>query len=165
MRDDLALSRPAEVLLAEDNDNDVELTRQGFRSAKLLVNLHRVKDGEECLAFLRKEGEYVNAPTPDLILLDLNMPKVGGREVLAEMMADQRLKSLPVVVLTTSEQDEEISKMYQMRCSSYIVKPVDFEQFLKVVRAIGEYWFTVVVLPKAASTDKASTQAEASGTL
>jgi two-component system response regulator len=81
------------------------------------------------------------------------------------MMADQRLKSLPVVVLTTSEQDEEILKMYQMRCSSYIVKPVDFEQFLKVVRAIGEYWFTVVVLPKAASTDKASTQAEASGTL
>jgi two-component system, chemotaxis family, response regulator Rcp1 len=161
MLNDLANSRPAEVLLAEDNDNDVELTRQGFRLAKLLVNLHRVKDGEECLAFLRKQGEYVDAPTPDLILLDLNMPRVGGREVLAEMMEDERLKRLPVVVLTTSEQEEEILKMYQLGCSSYIVKPVDFEQFLKVVRAISEYGFTVVVLPKADSTEKSTTRARA----
>jgi len=165
MRNELTHSRPAEVLLAEDNDNDVELTRLGFKRAKLLVNLHRVKDGGECLAFLRKQGEYVNAPTPDLILLDLNMPKVGGREVLAAMQEDEQLKVLPVVVLTTSEQEEEVLKTYQMGCSSFIVKPIDFEQFLRVVRAIGEYWFTVVVLPKAASTDKASTQAEASGTL
>jgi two-component system response regulator len=165
MHSDLAHSRPAEVLLAEDNDNDVELTRQGFKRTKLLLNLHRVRNGEECLAFLRKQGNYVDVPTPDLILLDLNMPKMSGREVLAEMVKDDSLKSLPVVILTTSGEGEEVLKMYEMRCSSYIVKPIDFDQFLKIVRAIAEYWFTVVVLPKAASTDKASTQAEASGTL
>jgi chemotaxis family two-component system response regulator Rcp1 len=147
MRNELDYGRPAEVLLAEDNDNDVELTRQGFRRARLLVNLRWVKNGEECLAYLRKQGEYVDAPTPDLILLDLNMPKVGGREVLAEMTADEHLKCLPVVILTTSEQQQEILDLYGLRCSSYIVKPVDFDQFLKVVQAIGEYWFTIVVLP------------------
>jgi chemotaxis family two-component system response regulator Rcp1 len=159
MSDQLANGRPAEILLAEDNDNDVELTRQGFKRAKLLVNLHCVRDGEECLAFLRKQGEYMNAPTPDLILLDLNMPKIGGREVLAEIMGDDRLKSLPVVVLSTSEEGEEILKMYKMRCNSYIVKPVDFEQFLKVVRAIAEYWFTVVVLPTRSSAEEGTAQA------
>jgi chemotaxis family two-component system response regulator Rcp1 len=159
MSDELASGRPAEILFAEDNDDDVELTRQGFKRAKLLVNLHRVKDGEECLTFLRKEGEYVNAPTPDLILLDLNMPKLGGREVLAEMARDEHLRSLPVVILTTSRQDEEVLKMYQMRCNSYIVKPVDFDQFLKVVRAIADYWFTVVVLPKMVPAENAKAQA------
>jgi CheY-like chemotaxis protein len=151
--------RPAEVLLAEDSDDDVELTRQGFRRAKLLVNLHRVKDGEDCLKFLRKQGDYIDAPTPDLILLDLNMPKVSGREVLAEMMGDESLKSLPVVILTISEDDDEVLKMYKMRCSSYIVKPVDFDQFLKVVRTVAEYWFTVVVLPKSVPPEKAKTLA------
>ena len=155
MSNQLVNGRPAEILLAEDNDDDVELTRQGFRRAKLLVNLHRVEDGEQCLAFLRKQGEYQNVPTPDLILLDLNMPKMSGREVLAEMIKDDHLKGLPVVILTTSEQEEEILKLYKMRCSSYIVKPVDFEQFLKVVRTIAEYWFTVVVLPTVVSTEKA----------
>ena len=161
MSNELITGRPVEVLLAEDNDDDVELTRQGFRRAKLLLNLHRVEDGEKCMAFLRKEGEYENVPTPDLILLDLNMPKMGGREVLAEMIKDDRLKGLPVVVLTTSEQEEEVLKMYEMRCSSYIVKPVDFDQFLKVVRTIAEYWFTVVVLPKVPSTEKARAHVEA----
>jgi len=156
MSNQLANGRPAEILLAEDNDNDVELTRQGFKRAKLLVNLHCVRDGEECLAFLRKQGEHINAPTPDLILLDLNMPKIGGREVLAEIMGDDRLKSLPVVVLSTSEEGEEILKMYKMRCNSYIVKPVDFEQFLTVVRSIADYWFTVVVLPTRASSEGAA---------
>ncbi|MFZ0418771.1 MAG: response regulator [Candidatus Sulfotelmatobacter sp.] len=155
MSNEVINGRPAEVLLVEDNDNDVELTRQGFRRGKLLVNLHCVGDGEACLAFLRKQGEYASAPTPDLILLDLNMPKMSGRQVLAEMIKDENLKGLPVVVLSTSEEGEEISKMYKMRCSSYIVKPVDFDQFLKVVRAIADYWFTVVVLPKATSTEKA----------
>lgn len=150
MNNEISGGRPAEVLLAEDSEDDVELTRQGFRRAKLLVNLHCVKDGEECLAFLRHQGAYVDAPTPDLLLLDLKMPKIGGREVLAEMMADERLKSIPIVILTTSEQHDEILRMYKMRCSSYIVKPVDFDQFLTVVRGIAEYWFTVVVLPKAA---------------
>jgi two-component system, chemotaxis family, response regulator Rcp1 len=151
--------RPAEILLAEDNDDDVELTRQAFRQAKLLVNLHRVEDGEQCLAFLRKQGEYENVPMPDLLLLDLNMPKMSGREVLAEMMKDDYLKALPVVILTTSEQEEEILKMYRMRCSSYIVKPVNFDQFLKVVQTIADYWFTVVVLPTVGSTEKATAPA------
>ena len=154
-------TRPVEVLLAEDSNEDVELTRLGFRQSKLLVNLHRVADGVECLAFLRKQGEYQNAPTPDLILLDLNMPKMSGREVLAEMIKDDHLKGLPVVILTTSEQEQEILKMYNMRCSSYIVKPVDFDQFLRVVRAIAEYWFTVVVLPNVGSTEKATPPARA----
>jgi CheY-like chemotaxis protein len=159
MHNQLANGRAAEILLAEDNDNDVELTRQGFMRAKLLVNLHRVRDGEECLDFLRKQGKFIGAPTPDLILLDLNMPKVGGEQVLAEMLKDESLRSLPVVILTTSEQAEEVLKMYKMRCSSYIVKPVDFDQFLKVVRAITEYWFTIVVLPKAAAIEKAKANA------
>jgi len=161
MSDQISDGRPAEILLAEDNDDDVELTRQGLRRAKLLVNLHRVEDGEKCLAFLRKQGEYQNVPTPDLILLDLNMPRMSGQEVLAEMIKDDHLKGLPVVILTTSEQEQEVFKMYNMRCSSYIVKPVDFDQFLKVVRTIAEYWFTVVVLPKVGSTEKATAPARA----
>ena len=113
------------------------------------------------MAFLRKQGEYASAPTPDMLLLDINMPRMGGREVLAEIVKDDSLKSLPVVVLSTSEEGEEILKMYKMRCNSYIVKPVDFDQFLKVIRSIGEYWFTVVVLPKVVSKAKASAPAGA----
>jgi CheY-like chemotaxis protein len=143
----LASSRPAEILLAEDNENDVELTRQGFKRCKLALNLHHVRDGEECMAFLRKQGKYSNAPTPDMLLLDLNMPRMDGREVLAELVADEGLNAIPVVVLTTSAQDEEILKMYKMRCSSYIIKPIDFTQFLHVIQSIAEFWFTVVVLP------------------
>ena len=156
MTNNLAGSRPAEILLAEDNENDVVLTRQGFKRCKLALNLHHVKDGEECMAFLRKQGKYSDAPTPDLLLLDLNMPRMDGREVLAALVADETLNAVPVVVLTTSAQDEEILKMYKMRCSSYIVKPVDFDQFLHVVRSIAEYWFTVVVLPKEDSAQKAA---------
>jgi CheY-like chemotaxis protein len=151
--------RAAEILLAEDNENDVELTRQGFKKTELLLNLHHVKDGEECLAFLRKQGKYSNAPTPDLVLLDLNMPRMDGREVLAEMVADKDLTSIPVVVLTTSANEEEVLNMYKLRCSSYIVKPVDFEQFLRVIRSIAEYWFTVVVVPTRVPAEKATAQA------
>ncbi len=147
MNSKLASGRPAEILLAEDNENDVELTRLAFKRCKLMLNLHHVPDGDECMAFLRKQGKYSNAPTPDLILLDLNMPRMDGREVLAEVVADKTLNAIPVVVLTTSAQDVEIQKMYKLRCSSYIVKPVDFEQFLHAVGLIAEYWFTVVVLP------------------
>lgn len=141
--------RPAEILLVEDNENDVFLTEQGFKKAKFLVNLHHVKDGVECMAFLRRQGEYADAPRPDLILLDLNMPRMDGREVLAELVADDRLRHLPVVILTTSSDEQEILTMYELRCSSYIVKPVDFEQFQRVVQLISDYWFTVVVLPPA----------------
>jgi CheY-like chemotaxis protein len=143
-------NRAAEILLVEDNDNDVALTRESFKRCKILVNLHHVNDGEDCMAFLRKQGEYATAPTPDLILLDLNMPRMDGREVLAEIVADETLSSIPVVVLTTSSDEMEVLKMYKLRCSSYIVKPLDFDQFLQAVRLIAEYWFTVVVLP----TDK-----------
>jgi two-component system, chemotaxis family, response regulator Rcp1 len=154
MTSTIANSRPAEILLAEDKEDDVELTRMGFKKSKLLLNLHHVKDGEQCLAFLRKQGEYANVPTPDLLLLDLNMPRMDGREVLAEMVADETLCSIPVVVLTTSAQDEEILKMYKLRCSSYIVKPVDFDKFLQVIRLLTDYWFTVVVLPTGPSKEK-----------
>ena len=147
MGKELDRSRPAEILLVEDNENDVLLTRQGFKRAKLMVNLHHVKDGEECMAFLRRQGEYVDVPTPDLILLDLNMPRMDGREVLAELTADEHLRHLPVVILTTSSEEQEILNMYKLRVSSYIVKPVDFDQFLRVIRMISDYWFTVVILP------------------
>jgi len=159
MGNNVCNSRPAEVLLAEDNDNDVELARQGFKRTKLLLNLHRVKDGEECMDFLHKRGKYVDAPTPDLLLLDMNMPKMGGKEVLDEMMKVEHLRSVPVVVLSTSEEHAEVLKMYELQCSSFIVKPVDFTQFLAVVRAIAEYWFTVVVLPKTTSTEPATGKA------
>lgn len=145
----LAGTRTAEILLAEDNDNDVELMRVGFEKAKLAINLHRVKDGEKCMAFLRKEGAYADTPTPDLLLLDLNMPRMDGREVLAEICGDDRLRHLPVVILTTSESESHILELYRLRCSSYIVKPVDFEQFARAIKALSDYWFTVVVLPKA----------------
>ncbi len=147
MANDPAHSRPAEILLVEDNENDVELTRLSFMRSKMKVNLHLAGDGEQCLAFLRKQGQYANAPTPDIILLDLNMPRMSGREVLAEIAADAQLRHLAVVILTTSGDEEEILKMYKLRCSSYIVKPLDFEQFQRVINSFTDYWFTVVVLP------------------
>ncbi|WP_442505286.1 response regulator [Novipirellula sp. SH528] len=139
--------RPAEVLLVEDNEDDVIITRRGFNKSELEVNLHRVENGEQCMQFLRKSGPYIDAPTPDLILLDLNMPVKDGREVLAEIVADEQLRRLAVVVLTTSESDRDLLTMYDLRCSSYILKPVDFKQFQRVIKYIGEYWFTIVVLP------------------
>jgi two-component system response regulator len=140
-------SRPAEVLLVEDNENDVELTREGFRRAKLTVNLHRVEHGQLCMDFLRKEGAYSNAPTPDLILLDVNMPVMNGREVLGEIVKDEALRQLPVVILTTSSSDRDVLDMYKLRCSSYITKPVDFVQFQRIIQDFSDYWFTLVVLP------------------
>jgi two-component system response regulator len=149
MTDELAAGRVAEILLVEDNENDVVLTRHGFRKSKLKVNLHHVEDGVECMGFLRKEGRYTDAPTPDLILLDLNMPRMDGREVMAEMVQDKALRRLPVVILTTSSDEQEILSMYDLRCSSYIVKPVDFTQFQRALTVFADYWFTVVVLPPA----------------
>jgi two-component system, chemotaxis family, response regulator Rcp1 len=147
MSNGLQNSRPIEVLLAEDSEHDVELTRIGFEKARLAINLHHVEDGEQCLAFLRREGKYADAPTPDLLLLDLNMPILDGREVLSAIVEDERLRHLPVVVLTTSREATDIQSMYKLRCSSYITKPVDFDQFVRVVRTLTDYWFTVVVLP------------------
>ncbi len=143
----LAHGRPAEILLVEDNENDELLTRLAFKKAKSTAQLHHVQDGEQCMAFLRKQGQYVAAPTPDIILLDLNMPRMDGREVLIAISADEHLRHLPVVILTTSSAQQEILKMYQLRCSSYIIKPVDFEQFVQVIRLFSDYWLTAVVLP------------------
>jgi CheY-like chemotaxis protein len=143
----IADGRPAEVLLVEDDDNDVFITRKGFEEAKLILNLHHVENGQECMAFLRKDGRYSDAPTPDLILLDLNMPVMDGREVMAEIVKDQQLRKLSVVILTTSNGARDILDMYNLRCSSYIVKPVDFTQFRRVIQQLSDYWFTVVVLP------------------
>ena len=139
--------RLAELLLVDDNDNDVELTRIAFQQARFAANMHHVENGEECMAFLRREGKYADAPTPDIILLDLNMPRMDGREVLEAISADDALKHLPVIVLTTSEADEDILMAYRLRCSSFIVKPVGFENFAKAVQVIGDYWFTLAVLP------------------
>lgn len=147
MTSSLAIWRPAEILLVDDDDNDVELTRLAFERASLKVNLHRVENGVECLAFLRKEGPYAGVPTPDLVLQDLNMPIMGGREVLARIRADDELKHLPIVVLTTSGADRDVLETYQASANSYIQKPVDFQQFQKVVQGLSDYWFTVVVLP------------------
>jgi two-component system response regulator len=147
MDKDLTYSRPAEILLVEDNEHDVVLTEISFKKSRLAVNLHHVENGEECMAFLRKEGVYADAPMPDLILLDLNMPVMDGREVLAEITADEKLCHLPVVVLTTSAEHQDIQDMYRLRCSSYITKPVDFYQFQRVLQEFTNYWFTVVILP------------------
>jgi len=153
MSDDPARSRPIEILLVEDNENDVILTREGFRKSKLTVELRHVKDGVECMDFLRRQGPYAGAPTPDLILLDLNLPRMDGREVLADLVQDENLRHLPVVILTTSSEEQEILRMYKLRCSSYLVKPVDFDQFLRVIRLLGDYWFTAVALPPAREPD------------
>ena len=148
MSDELARGRPANILLVDDNENDVFLTRETFNRSKLAVNLFHVENGEECLAFLRKQGKYADAITPDLILLDLNMPIMDGREVLAEIAKDNALNHLPVVVLTTSDDERDVLSMYQLRCSSYVTKPVDFHKFQEVIQSITSYWFTVVVLPQ-----------------
>ena len=135
------------MLLVEDNEDDVYLTQRAFKAAKFVVNLHHVNNGKKCMAFLRKQPPYADAPTPDIILLDLNMPVMDGREVLAEIIKDEALRHLPVVVLTTSYEAEDVQKMYTLHCNSYITKPVDFEKFAEAVKKIEDYWLTVVVLP------------------
>lgn len=143
----LADSRVAEILLVEDNEDDVFLTREAFDAARLRVNLHHVDNGEKCMQFLRKQGPYSKAPTPDLILLDLHMPIMDGREVLAEIVKDEKLKHLPVVVLTTSYEAKDIEQMYSLRCNSYITKPIDFNNFVQAISQLAGYWLTLVVLP------------------
>jgi chemotaxis family two-component system response regulator Rcp1 len=147
MQERFSSFRPAEILLVEDSQDDFLLTKEGFKRAKLEVRLHHVNNGEECMSFLRKRGEYAAAPIPDLILLDLNMPVMDGREVLEQIVSDPQLNNLPVVVLTTSEERKDILKMYSLRCSSYIVKPVDFQQFMRVIQGMNDYWFSLVALP------------------
>ena len=140
-------AKPIEILLVEDNPGDVRLTREALKSGKVWSNLHVVEDGEAALTFLRQQGSYTYAPRPDLILLDLNLPKKDGREVLSIIKADENLKRIPVVVLTTSQAEEDILKSYNLNANCYITKPVDFDQFINVVRVVEEFWLTIVKLP------------------
>ena len=138
---------PIEVLLVEDDPGDVLMTREAFEDNKVANELHVVSDGAEALAFLRKEGEHADAPTPDLVLLDLNLPRMDGREVLQALKADEALRSIPVVVLTTSEAEEDVVRSYALHANAYVTKPVDFDRFIDVVRQIDEFFVTVVTLP------------------
>ena len=135
-----------EVLLVEDSPGDVRLTREAFKDAKVHINLHVAADGAKAMAFLKREGEYATAPRPDLILLDLNLPKKDGREVLAEIKEDPTLKTIPVVVLTTSSSEADILRSYQLHANCYITKPVGLEGFLTVVKSIDGFWLSVVRL-------------------
>lgn len=139
--------KPIVILLVEDNPADVRLTEEALKEEKLHNNLHVVNDGVEALAFLRKEGKYSNAVRPDLILLDLNLPKKDGREVLKEIKSDDKLKTIPVVVLTVSKAEEDILKSYNLHANCYITKPLDLNQFSRVVKSIQDFWLTIVKLP------------------
>ena len=138
---------PIEILLVEDNPGDVRLTIEALKEGRFANLINVAVDGFEAMAFLRREGKYANASRPDLILLDLNLPKKNGREVLAEIKADSNLKRIPVVVLTSSQAEKDIVATYNLHANCYITKPVDFEQFICVVRSIEDFWFAVVKLP------------------
>jgi CheY-like chemotaxis protein len=139
--------RPIEILMVEDNLGDVRLTQEALSEGKVRNHLHVVADGVEAMAFLRREGQHAHAPQPDLILLDLNLPKKSGPEVLAEIKADPELRRIPVVILTVSKTEEDILKSYNLHANCYITKPVNLDQFLEVVKSIEDFWLTVVMLP------------------
>lgn len=145
--DQFSAVRPIEILLVEDNAGDARLTREALREGRVHNRLHYARDGVEALAFMRREGPYVDVPTPDLILLDLNLPRKDGREVLAELKDDPRLRLVPVVVLTTSEAEQDILKTYELHANCYITKPVDLDKFLEIIRMIEQFWLAVVKLP------------------
>ena len=140
-------NRTVEILLVEDNPGDVRLTREALREGKLQVELHVASDGVEALEFLRREGRFANAVRPDLILLDLNLPRKDGREVLGEIKGDPRFRSIPVVILTSSQAEQDIARAYQLNANCYVTKPVDLDQFIHVVQSIESFWFSVVKLP------------------
>jgi chemotaxis family two-component system response regulator Rcp1 len=139
--------RAIEILMVEDNPGDVRLAVEALKEGKVRNNFHTVADGVEALAFLRRQGQYADAPRPDLVLLDLNLPKKNGREVLAEVKADPDLRRIPVVVLTVSQAEQDILKSYNLHANCYITKPMDLDQFLDVVKSIENFWLTVVKLP------------------
>lgn len=142
-------ARPVEILMVEDNPGDVRLTQEALKEGRLWNHLTVAQDGIEAMEYLRRSGRFAKASFPDLILLDLNLPKKDGREVLAEIKSDEKLKLIPVVILTTSRAEEDIVKSYKLHANCYITKPVDFPQFASVVRSIEDFWFTVVKLPTA----------------
>jgi CheY-like chemotaxis protein len=147
MNDSSNGARPAHVLLVEDSEGDVILTQKSFARATPAVDLAHVENGEECMKYLRQQGKYAGAQPPDLVLLDINMPVMDGREVLAEMQKDAALRQVAVVVLTTSSAARDVTEMYQLGCNSYITKPVDYTQFQKIIQNLATYWFTTVALP------------------
>lgn len=140
-------SKKVDILLVEDNPGDILLTQEAFRSAKVANELYVARDGEEALQFLRKQGPHANAITPDIVLLDLNLPRIDGREVLQEIKSDPNLRKLPVVVLTSSEAETDVARTYDLHVNCYVVKPIDFDKFMDVVQAINNFWLTVVKLP------------------
>jgi chemotaxis family two-component system response regulator Rcp1 len=145
---DVLVTVPIQVLLVEDNPGDVRLTQEALRDAKVRNNLHVVADGVDAMAFLRQEGRYAGVPRPDLVLLDLNLPKKGGLEVLDEIKIDPDLQHIPVVILTTSQAEQDIVQSYRRRANAYVTKPVDLEQFLKVVGSIEQFWLEIVKLSR-----------------
>jgi CheY-like chemotaxis protein len=142
------VDKPVEILLAEDNPGDVVLTKKALEQGKLANNLHVVEDGVEAMEYLRQEGEYADAVRPDLILLDLNMPRKDGKAVLEELSEDDDLGRIPVVVLTSSESEEDIAKSYELSANAYLTKPVDFDGFVEIVNRLEDFWFQVVKLPE-----------------
>ena len=147
MSDASRAAPPVEILLVEDNPADERLTREALKEGKVYSNLHWARDGVEALEFLRRQGKNAAAPRPDIILLDLNLPKKDGREVLHEIKNDDKLKRIPVVILTTSKAEEDVLRSYNLHANCYVTKPVDLEQFIRVVRSIDMFWLTVVTLP------------------
>jgi len=142
------MSKPLEVLLVEDDEDDVLLTQEALKDSKVIVSMAVAPDGDDALKRLRRQPPFEDAPIPDLILLDLNLPRVSGREVLKELKADPVLKKIPVVVLTTSAADTDILKCYDLGANCYITKPVDFEQFQRIIKVVDEFWLTIVKLPR-----------------
>jgi chemotaxis family two-component system response regulator Rcp1 len=143
----IQLVRPIDILLVEDNPGDADLAREALEGGKIKNNLFVASDGETAMNFLYKAGPYADMPRPDLILLDLNLPRKDGREVLADIKADNELKRIPVVILTTSKSEEDILKSYNLHANCYITKPIDLNQFIRVVRCIEDFWLSIVVLP------------------
>ncbi len=140
-------SRPVNILLIEDNPGDVRLTQEAFKEGRLSINMEVVMDGVEAIKYLKKQGPYTNTITPDLILLDLNLPKRDGREVLEEIKSDNNLKRIPVVILTTSNAEQDILKSYNLHVNCYINKPVDFDKFFDIIQKIEDFWLTTAILP------------------
>jgi chemotaxis family two-component system response regulator Rcp1 len=141
-------TEPIEILLVEDNPGDARLAREALKESKVHNNLHLVVDGVEAMRFLRREGAYAEMPVPDLILLDLNLPRKDGREVLAEIKEDHDLRLVPVVVLTTSAAERDLVKSYDLHANAYVVKPIDLDRFIEIVQAIENFWFSIVKLPQ-----------------
>jgi CheY-like chemotaxis protein len=141
-------SRPVEVLLVEDNPGDVRLTQEAFKDGRMLVNLTVACDGVEAMDILNRRGKYGDAPVPDLILLDLNLPRKNGREVLTEIKSNDELRRIPVIVMTTSKAEQDVHRAYHLNANCYVTKPVDLDEFLHVVRSIEDFWLTIVTLPK-----------------